>query len=414
MAYSELIKNFSKIREYMREFYVYGFKSREEIGNKSARSYDDERRRIESWLGDYMRFNSNSNGKNVFISIDSRNVKHNPLYKAWKTKSFTDGDITLHFILFDILCVPGEFLSLREIQDELYDYLDEMDSDRLFDESTIRKKLKEYISEGLVVSVKEGKTVKYSRSDSLSYDALNGFSDCLNFFSEVSPCGVIGSFINDKLDDDESVFNFKHHYITAALDSEVMECILEALGSSSKLTICKKNDKSASSFEIVPVRIYVSVQTGRQYLMAYDLNTEKFLSVRIDSIDSCKTSGVIKNIDEYKCLFDKEIAPYLWGVSLHNYPELEKVEFVLKYEEDEYFIPQRLLREKRNGTVTRIDDTHSKFETSVFDSRELFPWIRTFIGRIESISFSNEELQELFIKDLFSLIDLYDEDGGAV
>lgn len=43
MAYSELIKNFSKIRTYMRDFYVYGFKSREEFTQKSSRSYDDER-----------------------------------------------------------------------------------------------------------------------------------------------------------------------------------------------------------------------------------------------------------------------------------------------------------------------------------------------------------------------------------
>lgn len=56
MAYSELIKNFEKIRSYMREFYVFGFKSRNGYDRKSARSYDDERRRVESWLGDYMRF----------------------------------------------------------------------------------------------------------------------------------------------------------------------------------------------------------------------------------------------------------------------------------------------------------------------------------------------------------------------
>ena len=56
MAYNELIKNFNRIRDYMREFYVYGFKSREEYKRKSARSYDDERRRVESWLGDYMGF----------------------------------------------------------------------------------------------------------------------------------------------------------------------------------------------------------------------------------------------------------------------------------------------------------------------------------------------------------------------
>ena len=52
MAYSEVIKNFNRIRDYMREFYVYGFKSRDEYTKKSGRSYDDERRRIESWLGD--------------------------------------------------------------------------------------------------------------------------------------------------------------------------------------------------------------------------------------------------------------------------------------------------------------------------------------------------------------------------
>lgn len=44
MAYSELVKNFNRIRDYMRELYVYGFKSRDEFSKKSARSYDDERR----------------------------------------------------------------------------------------------------------------------------------------------------------------------------------------------------------------------------------------------------------------------------------------------------------------------------------------------------------------------------------
>lgn len=65
MAYSELIKNFNRIRDYMREFYVYGFKSRDEYTGKSARSYDNERRRIESWLGHYMQFRQTVDGKNA-------------------------------------------------------------------------------------------------------------------------------------------------------------------------------------------------------------------------------------------------------------------------------------------------------------------------------------------------------------
>ena len=99
MAYSELVKSFERIRNYMREFYVYGFKSRDEYGMKSARSYDNERRRIESWLGDYMSFHQESSGKKVFLSMDSRRVPCNPLYKAFKAKSFTDKDITLHFYI---------------------------------------------------------------------------------------------------------------------------------------------------------------------------------------------------------------------------------------------------------------------------------------------------------------------------
>ena len=53
--FQELIKNFDRIRDYMRQFYIYGFKARTEYAGKSARTYDNERRRIESWLADYTR-----------------------------------------------------------------------------------------------------------------------------------------------------------------------------------------------------------------------------------------------------------------------------------------------------------------------------------------------------------------------
>ena len=163
-SYSELIKNFEKIRTYMREFYVYGFKSREEYNKKSARSYDDERRRMESWLGDHMSFVRTPEGKNVFISIDSRVSTHNPFYKALKAKSFTDGDITLHFVLFDILHSPEVVLSLPEILEKIDEYLDGFETPMVFDESTVRKKLKEYISQGIIVGVKDGRKMLYHRA----------------------------------------------------------------------------------------------------------------------------------------------------------------------------------------------------------------------------------------------------------
>ena len=164
-SYNELIKNFERIRGYMREFYVYGFKSRNDYDKKSARSYDDERRRLESWLGDYMRFERNRDGKNMFISIDSRITVHNPLYRAFKAKSFTDRDITLHFIIFDILYDSTIKMTLPEILDTIdNEYLCDFSEPMVFDESTVRKKLKEYVEEGIICTEKDGRTVFYYRA----------------------------------------------------------------------------------------------------------------------------------------------------------------------------------------------------------------------------------------------------------
>lgn len=66
MAYSELLKSFDRIRDYMWQFYVYGFRTRREYDTKSLRSYDNERRRIETLLSDYMSFHQDTSGKMSF------------------------------------------------------------------------------------------------------------------------------------------------------------------------------------------------------------------------------------------------------------------------------------------------------------------------------------------------------------
>lgn len=197
MAYSELVKNFDRIRDYMRQFYVYGFKSRTEYDKKSARSYDNERRRMESWLGDFMRFRQTANGKNVFMSVDSRSIPGNPLYNAFKAKSFTAGDVTFHFYILDLLKDDEEY-TVREILDLIYDkYLAYSKSDWQPDISTIRKKLKEYVSLGILKAEKRGRELHYSRVE----DRVNlgAWADTAAFFSEADPLGVIGSTILDKL-----------------------------------------------------------------------------------------------------------------------------------------------------------------------------------------------------------------------
>ena len=411
MAYSELIKNFGRIRDYMREFYVYGFKSREEYNKKSARSYDDERRRLESWLGEYMRFRQTPEGKNVFFSIDSRVSHHNPLYSAWKTKSFTDGDITLHFILFDILHSPDVVLTLNEITDAIDVYLDSFSEPKTFDASTVRKKLNEYISEGIIVSEKHGKTMYYRRADACAPCDPN----VLDFFSEVAPCGVIGSYLLDKQEAHEEHFAFKHHYITGAMDSEVVCSLLLAMSGKRSITIetTDRRRNRVAEKHVVPLRIMVSAQSGRQYLMAYMPRSGHITSFRTDCIVSVRIDDVSDRFDELRETL-AGMLPNMWGVSTQSTSgeRMEHVEFTVRYAEDEQFIHRRLEREKRCGTVERLDDNTSRFTADVFDASELVPWIRTFICRITDIRFSNQKLEKQFKDDIKAMAALYGLESG--
>ena len=62
-GFSELIKNFGRTRDYVRDFFIYGFKVRGDFSRKSSRTYDDERRRIESWLGDCVQYDDSQRGR---------------------------------------------------------------------------------------------------------------------------------------------------------------------------------------------------------------------------------------------------------------------------------------------------------------------------------------------------------------
>lgn len=310
MAYSELIKNFNRVRDYMREFYLYGFKSRDEFHGKSARSYDDERRRLESWLGEYMGFRQTPEGKNVFISIDSRLANHNPLYQGWKTKSFTDGDITLHFLLFDILSSPEISMPLSEITEKVDEILSVFGKPWCFDESTVRKKLNEYVSEGLIETEKRGKKLYYRRAEDIK---LCG-NDCLDFFSEVSPCGVVGSYLLDKTDKHDNHFAFKHHYITSAMDSEILCSLFDAIREKRciALEILNRRKNRMTESKVVPLKIFISVQNGRQYLMAYVPEFDQITSFRIDYITSLNMDEVCQEFDFRRDEL-KNMQSHLWG-----------------------------------------------------------------------------------------------------
>lgn len=135
-----------------------------------------------------------------------------------------------------------------------------------------------------------------------------------DYFSEVLPCGVIGSYLLDKIELSESHFSFKHHYITGAMDSEILYFIFLAIKKKRSITletINRHKDRITEKY-VIPVKVMISVQSGRQYLMAYTSRFKRITPFRTDNIISIKLDDKSPRFDELQNTFTNML-PHIWG-----------------------------------------------------------------------------------------------------
>lgn len=408
MAYSELIKNFNGIRSYLRSFYVFGFMHRDEFTQKSSRSYDNERRRIESWFGCYISFGTDRSGRRVFMTVDSRAVTENPLFQAFRTSSFTMWDIFLHFHLLDILS-EDRSLSFSQILDCLAERIAYFVNGTEPDESTVRKKLKEYAALGLVEVSGTGRDIRY-RSASCRVDP-ESWERALAFFSEIFPVGVIGSFVRDRTGRSCSFFRFKHHYIVNAIESEIVCRLLCAARDKRLVLIEGKQGK----MRCMPLKLYVGTGSGRQFMLVfipehrcfsfYEHRCFGFL--RVDRIDSITDLGEVELPGDF-LLKQERFVSHCWGVSARS--ELHHIEMILSTFPGEEFVAQRLNREKRCGKVEQLDECTWRFTADVYDPQEMLPWLRTFTGRVKELNCTLPLVTQLFWSDFRKTARMYGVD----
>lgn len=408
--YSELIKHFDSVREYMRDFYVYGFKGREDFKSKSARSYDNERRRIESYLGETMAFRQEKDGKKVFLSVDSSEIKSNPFYRAFKAKSFTRNDILLHFYILDLL-QDGIAMSAAELESAIADqYISFFNKPTLLDQSTIRKKLQEYEQLGLLYSEMNGRKKVYMRTKEAIN--INALGDCIHFFSEISPLGVLGSTLLDTVEEDFIPMGFKHHYIVHALESEIVYELLEVIHLHQQIeVICYTGQNNHNT--LIPLKLLISVQGGRRYLAAYNTKMHRMISVRLDNIKTISILGTCNEYDRYQSQLNKMLQ-HTWGVSFKDGRNTEHLEMTLEILPYEKYVVERIQREGRMGKLIQIDETVYQYSIDIYDSLEMLPWIRTFIGRIIELNCDNPYVVQTFYQDLELMLNLNGVDQDAV
>ena len=112
----------------------------------------------------------------------------------------------------------------------------------------------------------------------------------------------------------------------------------------------------------------------------------------------------------------ERFAEYLWGTSAGEDRDrtVRHLEMRVRAGKEEQFIADRLMREKRNGTVERLNEDTWLFAVDVYDALEILPWIRTFTGRIESLTCSDAEVTKRFYEDLDKMYSMYGGEDGDI
>ncbi len=417
--FQELIKNIDKCRDYVRDFFVYGFKSRGDFRGKSARTYDDERRRIVSWLPDHIRedFTEGGKSKNISLQIDQKKLDTNPLFSIWQTKSFTSRDLSLHFFILKILEQADTEFSAAELTDILMnEYAYEADL------QSVRRKCNEYVEEGLLSVRKEGKTTLYRREVCFSeLPCAKELLDLICCFQMYQPLGIIGYTIMAGQNRNNSIYRVKHGFPAFTLEDEILLSLLYAIHNRYKVRVrIQSNRRTAEESSLktgYPLQIFVSTRSGRRFICMHTSGKKKahFTCMRLDQIKEVTILSDEKTADSYFNEQLSEYKQYVWGVSfapmIPGRAPLQKVILTIHADENkEAYIIQRLLREGEGGTVNKTDINTFRYEKTVKDAMEMFPWIRSFTGRIadmkiyatdgERLLEENKTLEKIFFSDL--------------
>lgn len=398
------IRNVESIRDFARDMFVYGLKSKSEYTEKSDRSHDEYTRQLGDWFQECLQTRTvevENKRKNVkYLSLDCRDYAKNPLYQMWKGCSFTKNEIVFFFSLLERLSDKKEAQSIGEIM-ATYDEIHRASG---FTQDAAQKWIQNKgLPLGIVVRPKRG------RFTLAPIYNLSELQDLLLYYSEIAPGGVLGSFILDKQDQSDIPFRYKQHFAGQAFDCEIICKSLYAIKENQDVQLqYYSRGQGKIETSVFPVKVYSSTQNGRQYLIAWDEENKRFSNYRIDYIKKMDLLGeTTVDCNAVRHSF-KEIGEHIWGVSIGE-GILAHVELYVTVGENEGYIIDRLYREKRNGTVSPVKDNPGifKYETDVYDAHEMFPWIRSFIGRIVDLNISDKELEKLFWDGVSEMYDIY-------
>lgn len=302
------------------------------------------------------------------------------------------------------------------------------------DEKQFGNKMQELTRLGIIKSEKRGQRIYYALSNAYLSDVFgndedlsNRFANCVSFFSQISPLGEIGTYIQSRLPKcNVDSMRFKHNYIKRALNDynniDLLYAIKNNLCALIEYRNASLNDLEYQKILCYPIEIRESVTDGRQYLIYYHPLFRSVSAARIEFIDSI-ILGKLPKSEYYNddILRAKELINHTWGTAFDNFQEgnvktpfePQRVRVIVSFGENEEFIKARLQREIRNcASLDELDiDEYGRcieVVAEIANPWEMLQWLRSYITRVVSIEI-NEKKYDDFTNDVIRTYESYIE-----
>lgn len=401
--YQELVKQFNPLRRLLGQIYIYGHHTRKEFSQYSPRAYDNWRRRFESLFTDLAQFEYGDHGKILRIQQDLSSQTHNPLASVYELKSFTPRQCELYFLILHIL-QDSPALTITALTRALSEYC-------ITDEQQVRRTVKMLHEEGILNCRTLGKAYCYTLSPIPVWLSEKNFPLLywyVSWMEHLLPFGEVALYWQRYMEHytfQQVPFAVTETNPTWLLDDIHLFTLLPALE-----TECAVSGKSYSTkkqhtftFQGIFRKIVVSSWTGRRYLLLE--GKHGLQAIRLDQLHSLQLHPE-KEIQPQISLSDQLDTAWMLPSSEDNMVEEVHIRLSLDERESE-FVPRRLERELPPTHITKINENTYDLHLTLTQPQSLLPWLRTHMGRIQSIQSTSGELEQKFYQDVQLLQQMY-------
>lgn len=420
---------------------------------KSISSFYDIRQRIKNYIdGEYLQEHKSAEkgtGKKFRFMYDPFRCPVNYLAETYQNCSYVTDDIIFYFCLMQAFVDPDypeypyEYLEDTSLvdDDEIIEFDDDVaitdlitivkniyrnnqsileslndiipnyeHNDKLFTWARIKARITELVDLGILVESSDNRyTLSSDIFTNIEAEELSDIQLMTQFFYNCTFLTVPGFYLSSTISayaqsvysketdsffnkQENPVFFYKNHRLQNVIDDDVTWQILTAIHNKSVITYSyKTKGGDILKFDVLPMKIVIDKQYGRQYFFCYNYSDQKYYMPRISAVSEIKIKKTFDKNRIYEALTVQDRsdihATYnriyndhtnnIWNIALGETISTVNIHFSFPKEEYSKWL-NRLKTTQHYGNITELGNGKIDFSIDVCNELELVPWIRSF------------------------------------